>query len=114
VQGPPGGVPKNALTRNGIDWSRRFPLIAEAASALQVRSFLMDGEAVACGDNGVAVFERLRSRREDRFVFLSAFDLLEVNGQDLRREPIEIRIDRRWARRRRSRVRAHCTDDGCK
>ena len=37
------------------------------------------------------VFERLRSRREDRFVFLSAFDLLEVNGQDLRREPIEIR-----------------------
>src|SRR5262245_66430443 len=36
------------LTRNGHDWSGRFPLIAEAAGALQVRSFLLDGEAVAC------------------------------------------------------------------
>jgi bifunctional non-homologous end joining protein LigD len=39
----------------------------------------------------VPVFDRLRSRREDRFVFLSAFDLLDLNGQNLRREPIEIR-----------------------
>jgi bifunctional non-homologous end joining protein LigD len=35
------------LTRNGVDWSARFPLILEAAGALQVRSFLLDGEAVA-------------------------------------------------------------------
>jgi ATP-dependent DNA ligase len=79
------------LTRNGHDWAHRFPLIAEAAEALQVRSFLIDGEAVACDDNGVAVFEKLRGRREDRRVFLYAFDLIELNGQDLRREPIEIR-----------------------
>jgi bifunctional non-homologous end joining protein LigD len=56
-----------------------------------VKSFLIDGEAVACDDNGVAVFEKLRGRREDRHVFLYAFDLIEINGQDLRREPIEIR-----------------------
>ena len=37
------------------------------------------------------VFDRLRYRRQDGAVFLFAFDLLELNGQDLRREPIEIR-----------------------
>jgi hypothetical protein len=79
------------LTRNGSDWAHRFPLIAEASGALQVKSFLIDGEAVACDDNGVAVFEKHRGRREDRHVFLYAFDLIEINGQDLRREPIEIR-----------------------
>jgi len=79
------------LTRNGIDWSARFPLIFEAAGALQVRSFLLDGEAVACDGDGMPVFDRLRYRRQDGRVFLYAFDLLELNGQDLRREPIEIR-----------------------
>jgi bifunctional non-homologous end joining protein LigD len=34
------------LTRNGIDWTTRFPLTAEAAAALRVKSFLIDGEAV--------------------------------------------------------------------
>jgi bifunctional non-homologous end joining protein LigD len=79
------------LTRNGHDWSGRFPLIAEAAGALQVRSFLLDGEAVACDQDGMPSFDRLRYRRQDGAVFLCAFDLLELNGQDLRREPLEIR-----------------------
>jgi bifunctional non-homologous end joining protein LigD len=70
---------------------RRYPLIAEAAGALQVRSFLLDGEAVACDGDGLPVFDRLRYRRQDGAVFLFAFDLLEVDGRDLRREPIEIR-----------------------
>ena len=77
------------LTRNGYDWAHRFPLIAEASGALQVKSFLIDGEAVACDDNGVAVFEKLRGRREDRHVFLYAFDLIEINDHDLRREPMK-------------------------
>src|SRR5262249_8400311 len=79
------------LTRNGIDWSARFPLIFEAAGALQVRSFLLDGEAVACDGDGMPGFDRLRDGRQDGRVFLYAFDLLELNGQHLRREPIEIR-----------------------
>src|SRR5215467_10498938 len=70
------------LTRNGRDWSARFPLIFEAAGALQVRSFLLDGEAVACDGDGMPVFDRLRYRRQDGRVVLYAFDLLEVNGQD--------------------------------
>jgi bifunctional non-homologous end joining protein LigD len=79
------------LTRNGNDWSARYPQISEAAGALQVRSFLIDGEAVACDGEGMPSFDRLRYRRADGAVFLFAFDLLEINGQDLRRDPIEVR-----------------------
>jgi len=47
------------LTRNGYDWSPRYPLIVEAVNTLKVRSCLIDGEAVVCDDKGVAVFELL-------------------------------------------------------
>jgi hypothetical protein len=50
------------LTRNGHDWAPRY-LIVEAVNALKVRSCLIDGEAVVCDDNGLAVFERLRHKR---------------------------------------------------
>ena len=89
VRRHPAGV--RLLTRNGHDWTGRFPLIAEAAGALRARSFLIDGEAVACDGDGLPVFDRLRYRRQDGAVFLFAFDLLELNGQDLRREALEIR-----------------------
>jgi bifunctional non-homologous end joining protein LigD len=79
------------LTRNGYDWAARFPLIAAAAEALRAHSFLIDGEAVACDGDGVPVFDRLRYRRQDGRVFLYVFDLLELNGRDMRREPLEAR-----------------------
>jgi len=44
-----------------------------------------------CGDNGLPAFDRLRYRRADASVFLFAFDLLELDGVDLRRDPIETR-----------------------
>ena len=53
------------LTRNGHDWADRYPLIADAAGALGVRSCLIDGEAVACDGDGMPVFDRLRYRRQD-------------------------------------------------
>jgi len=46
---------------------------------------------VACGDDGIAVFERIRYMRYDHTVLLYAFDLIELNGHDLRREPLETR-----------------------
>jgi bifunctional non-homologous end joining protein LigD len=79
------------FTRNGHDWTGRFPLIAQAALALRTTSCLIDGEAVACGDDGLPVFDRLRYRRDDRRVFLYAFDLIALDGDDLRGEPIETR-----------------------
>jgi bifunctional non-homologous end joining protein LigD len=89
VRRDPAGL--RLLTRNGHDWTGRFPLISEAAGALRTRSFLIDGEAVACDGDGLPVFDRLRYRRQDGRVFLYAFDLLELNGQDMRREPLEVR-----------------------
>jgi bifunctional non-homologous end joining protein LigD len=79
------------LTRRGYDWTGRYPAIAAAADALRATSFLIDGEAVCCDETGVAVFRMLRHRRNEGSVFLYAFDLLQFNGRDLRREPIEVR-----------------------
>jgi bifunctional non-homologous end joining protein LigD len=89
VRRDPAGT--RLLTRRGNDWTQRYPLIAAAVEALRVRSCLIDGEAVACGDDGLPAFDRLRYRRADGTVFLFAFDLLELNGDDLRREPLEVR-----------------------
>ena len=83
------GAGVRLLTRNGHDWAPRYPLIIEAVAALPARSCLIDGEAVCCDDNGVAVFAKLRQRRNDQRVLLRAFDLLELDGKDLRREPLE-------------------------
>jgi bifunctional non-homologous end joining protein LigD len=52
------------FTRNGHDWTGRFPLIARAALSLKAASCLIDGEAVACDDDGLPVFDRLRYRRD--------------------------------------------------
>jgi bifunctional non-homologous end joining protein LigD len=79
------------LTRNGNDLAARYPLIVEAVAALPVRSCVVDGEAVACDESGLSMFEKLRWRHHDGHVFMWAFDLLELNGQDMRREPIEVR-----------------------
>jgi bifunctional non-homologous end joining protein LigD len=79
------------LTRNVNDFTARYPLIVEAVEALPVRSCVIDGEAVACDGNGLSIFEKLRWRHQDDRVFMWAFDLLELDGQELRREPIEVR-----------------------
>jgi bifunctional non-homologous end joining protein LigD len=78
-------------SRPGNDLTHRFPMIVEALARLRSRSCIVDGEAVACGDDGIASFERIRYRRHDASVFLYAFDLIELNGNDLRREPLAVR-----------------------
>jgi bifunctional non-homologous end joining protein LigD len=79
------------LTRNGNDWTTRFPLVVEAVNHLKVRSCLIDGEVVCCDERGLAIFSTLRQRRNEARAFLFAFDLLELDGLDMRREPIETR-----------------------
>ncbi len=81
------------LTRNGHDWALRYPLIAEAVRALPGQSCVIDGEAVAVDSNGLPSFDRLRFRRDDDRVVLFAFDLLQLDGTDLRREALEHRKD---------------------
>jgi hypothetical protein len=74
----------------GGDWGtpKAFTLAPgprEALARLGSQSCIIDGEAVACGDNGVASFDHIRYRRHDSDVFLYAFDLIELNGDDMRR-----------------------------
>ncbi|MGZ3307915.1 MAG: ATP-dependent DNA ligase [Xanthobacteraceae bacterium] len=78
-------------SRPGNDLTYRFTLIVESLARLRSRSCIIDGEAVCCGDDGVPSFDRIRYRRHDASVFLYAFDLIELNGDDLRREPFEVR-----------------------
>jgi bifunctional non-homologous end joining protein LigD len=52
------------LTRRGLDWSRRYPAIADAVNKLRCRSYLLDGEVVMCGEDGVPIFDPLRQKIE--------------------------------------------------
>jgi len=79
------------ITRNGSDFTDRFPFIAMALKSLPVRSCLIDGEAIVCDENGLAVFELIRGHGSKTSAVLCAFDLLELDGRDLRRRPIEER-----------------------
>jgi bifunctional non-homologous end joining protein LigD len=78
-------------SRSGNDLTGRFPLIVHAMACLGANSCIIDGEAVACGDDGIASFDRLCDRHYEKTVFLYAFDLIELNGDDLRREPFVVR-----------------------
>jgi bifunctional non-homologous end joining protein LigD len=61
---------------------------------LRVQSVTIDGEAVSFGKDGLSDFDRLHSGAYDDEVFLYAFDLLELNGDDLRKKPLEVRKDK--------------------
>ena len=78
-------------SRPGNDFTQRFPPIARALTHLRCRSCIIDGEAVICDDNGVTCFDHIRYRRNVGDVFLYAFDLIELNGDDLRRDPLDVR-----------------------
>jgi bifunctional non-homologous end joining protein LigD len=76
-------------SRQGYDLSQRFPRIVEAMARLP--SCTIDGEAIACDESGVPSFNLLLHRKRDDHVFLYAFDLIELDGEDLRRAPLEQR-----------------------
>ena len=80
-------------TRNGYDFADRFPQIVEAVSKLPVQSCFIDGEAIVVDERGLSVFDLLRYRRYDHAAILCAFDLIELDGDDLRPLPIERRKD---------------------
>jgi bifunctional non-homologous end joining protein LigD len=77
--------------RTGTDYSASFPLIRAALEALPAESALIDGEAVVVGGDGHSQFNALRAKQGQARAILIAFDLLEVDGEDLRREPLEAR-----------------------
>lgn len=73
-------------TKQGYDWTRKYPLIVEALYRLRAKSVVLDGEAM-CFTDGMHDFEKLWSNCFDETVTLCAFDLLELNGEDFRDKP---------------------------
>jgi len=83
-------------TRAGLDWTERFGKpIGEALAGLDAASAVIDGEIVVLGKNGVSTFSELQlalsEKKADRMI-LYAFDLLWLDGEDLRPEPL---VDRK-------------------
>jgi ATP-dependent DNA ligase len=78
-------------TRNGYDWSGRFPLITEAALRIKLDRFVVDGEAVLLGVDGISNFAGLHSRKFDHEVQFYAFDLIVSEGEDQRDQPLFLR-----------------------
>jgi bifunctional non-homologous end joining protein LigD len=78
-------------TRRGFNWADRYPRIVEALRSLRVCSIVIDGEAVICGTDGKSDFGKLHSGVHDANVFLYGFDLIELDGEDLRQAALELR-----------------------
>jgi bifunctional non-homologous end joining protein LigD len=102
------------FTRRGYDWTGRYPAIAATAAALRARSFTIDGEACVCGPDGVAIFDALHRRGTVTEAMLYAFDVLELDGEDLRGLPLldrKKRLARLVGKRRSGIVLSDHTDE---
>ena len=78
------------LVGSGHDWSDRYPSIVRAAANLRCQSAIIDCEAIVQDDNGASDFEALRSamRWKPQSIILYAFDLLHLDGTDLRQQTL--------------------------
>jgi ATP-dependent DNA ligase len=79
------------ITRGGYNWTDRYPWIVEAALKNRFRQFVIDGEAVVLGVDGIADFDALHSRKHEDEVQLYAFDILALDDDDLRGLPLSMR-----------------------
>src|SRR4029077_10905091 len=90
------------ITRGGYDWTKRYPWIVEAALKNRHKQFVIDGEAVVLGVDGISDFNALHSGKHDDEVQLYAFDIMALDGDDLRNLPLSLRktnLERLFARR---------------
>jgi bifunctional non-homologous end joining protein LigD len=78
------------FTRNGHDWTDRFPSIVRAAANLRCQLAIIDGEAIVQNGDGASDFEALSSamRRQPQSIIVYAFDLLHLDGKDMRQETL--------------------------
>ncbi|TIQ29245.1 MAG: DNA ligase D [Mesorhizobium sp.] len=92
IQAQIAGSDVRLLTRAGLDWTKKFEGPVTAALArLKCRDAVIDGEIVVLADSGVSSFPLLQAGlsagRADRFIYY-VFDLMRLDGKDLRREPL--------------------------
>ncbi|MCA1439744.1 DNA ligase D [Ensifer sp. IC4062] len=83
-----GGDTVRCYTRNGLDWTEKFPAIASALAELDCSSALIDGEVVALSEEGSTFSALQKALRTGASTRLYAFDLLELDGKDLSRKPL--------------------------
>jgi bifunctional non-homologous end joining protein LigD len=79
------------VTKGGYDWTKRFPWIVEAALKNRHTQFVIDGEAVVLGVDGVSDFNALHSGKHNGEVQLCAFDVLAIGGEDVQALPLSMR-----------------------
>jgi bifunctional non-homologous end joining protein LigD len=90
------------ITRGGYDWTKRYPWIVQVALKNRCKQFVIDGEAVILGVDGISDFNALHSGKQNDEVQLYAFDLIAFDGDDLRSLPLSMRkahLERLLARR---------------
>ena len=75
-------------SRYGADFTDKLPRISEAVRSLPVDKALIDGEAVVFRQDGHSDFVALRSKAGGEMALLVAFDLLNLEGRDLRQQPL--------------------------
>ena len=78
-------------TMTGVDWTRRYPWIAQGALDLKADHAIVDAEAVVADESGVTIFDRMIERIHNDSAFAYAFDLLAVDGANICALPIEER-----------------------
>jgi bifunctional non-homologous end joining protein LigD len=79
------------ITKGGYDWTKRYPWIAEAALKNRQKHFVIDGEAVILSVDGYSDFNALHSGKHNDEVQLLAFNVLAMDGDDLRNLPLSLR-----------------------
>ena len=85
-----------------MTWSKRYPWIVESALKNRYKQFVIDGEAVVLGVDGISDFNALHAGRQNDEVQLYAFDFLALDGDDLRHLPLSTRkahVSRLFTRR---------------
>ena len=85
-----GGGSARAYTRSGLDWSEKFANVVAEVSMLNVRSALLDGEAVVMDADGRSDFQALQGALKGAPASIDyvTFDLLELDGEDLTALPL--------------------------
>ena len=78
-------------TMTGVDWTDRYPWIAQDVARLKVDHAIIDAECCCDGENGIADFNRLQARLYDASAYAYAFDLLAIDGTDTRALPLSER-----------------------
>ena len=98
MQAQIAGTEVKLLTRTGLDWTEKFGgAIVAALGKLKCKDAIIDGEIVVLGSDGVSSFSHLQADlsagRTDRMIYY-AFDLMRLDGEDLREEPLVERKER--------------------